>query len=318
MPSKAQINQIIKKIDKKLAGIIEEDLAILTKIKKYVIQSGGKRIRPLTHYFFAKIQNYDGEKWLDVGAIAELIHAASLLHDDVVDNAFTRRGKPTVGQLYGNKTAILTGDYLLACGIKHLNQLQEPEILSVFTRVIRDLSVAELLQMQWERDPKISRTEYERIIYGKTASLFGSLCETVGLLSKQNQATIDELRAFGNSMGRLFQVRDDYIDYFTEEEDSGKEPYKDFQNGLYTYPIIVLREQCTRAEKKQIQSILAKDKKIIRDKKEIDGLFEKYSIAILIQQEICEEIRNLIKFLQTYPSSEYRELMAERLNTLLV
>lgn len=144
-------DSLIRKFDKKLETIIREDLKILSEIKTYTIQSGGKRIRPILHYCLCQLLGYSGKHWLDVGAIAELIHAASLLHDDVVDEAETRRGLQSVGSKFGNKTAILAGDYLLACGIDHLNGLGYPELMEVFTQVIKDLSVSELIQMEWEK-----------------------------------------------------------------------------------------------------------------------------------------------------------------------
>ncbi|MEM7184082.1 MAG: polyprenyl synthetase family protein [Spirochaetota bacterium] len=318
MPSSIQLKVLIKRFDSKLDTIISEDLKILKEIKKYVIRSGGKRIRPLTHYFFSQILNYSGKYWLDIGAIAELIHAASLLHDDVVDNAETRRGKATIGKLYGNKSAILAGDFLLACGIEHLNRLSNSSLMSSFTKVIRDLSVAELLQMQWEKNPKISRVEYEKIIYGKTASLFGATCETAGILADESSKSIKALRNFGNSMGRLFQIRDDYIDYFSSNDKSGKEQYKDFHNGLFTYPIIVLREHMTAKETKNIHAVFKQES---RDQLEIDFInesFHKYEIQQYIQSEIKDEIKKLLTYLQKFESSDARDLMIERVGSLEV
>lgn len=144
-------DSLIRKFDKKLETIIREDLKILSEIKTYTIRSGGKRLRPILHYCLCQLLGYSGKHWLDVGAIVELIHAASLLHDDVVDEAETRRGQQSVGSKFGNKTAILAGDYLLACGIDHLNDLGYPELMDIFTQVIKDLSISELIQMEWEK-----------------------------------------------------------------------------------------------------------------------------------------------------------------------
>jgi octaprenyl-diphosphate synthase len=157
MKSKIKIQSVLSKFDKNLDSIIHEDIPILKKIKKQVITSGGKRIRPFSHYLFCQFLNVKDVSWLDVGSVAELIHAASLLHDDVVDNAPIRRGKPTIGASFGNKTAILAGDYLLACGISRLNSLGNPELMEIFSQVLRDLSVSELLQMEWEKNPKFAQ-----------------------------------------------------------------------------------------------------------------------------------------------------------------
>ncbi|MCB1160563.1 MAG: polyprenyl synthetase family protein [Leptospiraceae bacterium] len=318
MPSIIQTRILIQKFDKKLDKIIHEDIKLLKDIKKYVVSSGGKRIRPITHYYFTRLLGYEGEEWLDVGAIAELIHSASLLHDDVVDKSDTRRGKPTVGKLYGNKVAILSGDYLLASGIEHLNSLQKPALMDSFTRVIRYLAVGELIQMQWERNPKITPAIYEQIIYGKTASLFGAVCETAGILANSSQKTIEDLRKFGDSMGRLFQVRDDYIDYFTDEKSSGKTFMKDFYNGLYTYPVIVLKEKAKSADKKEIDLLFKKDERDRIDAKRIQELFQVYEIKEILVSEIQSCIEELINYVKEFGDSKLTETIIEKISELKV
>ena len=317
MPSKLQISMIVKKFDKKLDRIIHEDLPILEKVKNHVISSGGKRIRPLTHFFLCQLLGYEGNLCYDVGAIAELIHGASLLHDDVVDGAETRRGYPTVGKLHGNKTAILSGDYLLACGIDHLNKLNQPLIMSSYTGVIRDLSVGELIQMEWEKNPKITLKIYEKVIYGKTASLFGAVCETAGILSKKDEKEVKEIKKFGITMGMLFQKKDDYIDYFEAPEKSGKIQLKDFMNGLYTYPILLLLEKANRFEKKQIHELLKIEVKKEKDLNEIMELMDKYKISTDILSDLNKDVSYLLNFLKKFESGSYRDLMIERIEGII-
>ena len=136
--------ELVRRFDRKLGRIIGQDLPVLKRVKKFLIKSGGKRIRPITHYYFTQLLGYEGRDWEDVGAIGELIHGASLLHDDVVDEASIRRGHPSVNALEGNKTAILAGDYMLGCGLDHLNTLRDSgRLLDIFTRVLRMLSVGD-------------------------------------------------------------------------------------------------------------------------------------------------------------------------------
>jgi octaprenyl-diphosphate synthase len=317
MPSKLQISLIIKKFDKKLNEIIHEDLPLLVKIKKHLIDSGGKRIRPLTHYFLTQLHGYKGVEWLDVGAIAELIHGASLLHDDVVDGAELRRGNPTIGKLYGNKTAILSGDYLLASGIEHLNNLQSPRLMDSFTRVIRDLAVGELIQMEWEKNPKITMEIYNKIIYGKTGSLFGAVAETAGILSDLPEKKIKELHYFGVVMGSLFQKKDDYIDYFQDQKISGKIPLKDFVNGLFTYPVILLLEKSKSSEKKEIINLIKKEIKTTSDHSKILEWMEVKGIQKLIHESLQNDGRFLIEYLNQFQSSSIQKMMIEKLEEIL-
>ena len=312
MPISLDVSRMIKIFDSKLDDIIHEDLPILKKIKKHVIESGGKRIRPLTHSFLCQLLGYRGKLWQDVGAIAELIHGASLLHDDVVDGAELRRGEPTIGKLYGNKTAILAGDYLLASGIEHLNKLQNPALMDSFTTVIRDLSVGELLQMEWEKSPKITLKIYERIIYGKTSSLFGAVAETAGIISGISSPKIKELKTFGITMGNLFQKKDDYIDYFETEKSSGKQALKDFQNGLYTYPILILLEKAKKNQK-EVHQLLAEPRKTPENIVQILNYMEEYKIQQEIKVHLKKDTDYLIQFLYQFPENKYRKLMLERI-----
>ncbi len=316
-PFKLEVATIINQYNKKLDFVIKEDLSILKDIKRKVIDSGGKRIRPLTHYFFSQLLHYKGIEWLDVGTIAELIHAASLLHDDVIDGAEVRRGKPTVGKLYGNKTAILAGDFLLACGIDHLNKLNNPELMRIFTGVIRDLSVGELIQMQWEKNPKIKMHEYNKIIFGKTASLFGAVCETAGVLAKSDTNLINRLRKFGIDMGMIFQIKDDYIDYFQSSENSGKVQMKDFLNGLFTYPIIVLKEKSSKLELKEIVAIFAKSKRSLSDISRIHELLYKYEIKKYCLAELTNLSNSLIETLLNFEDNEIRKNMLYKIEELV-
>ncbi len=317
MPTKIEISLIIKKFDKKLEQIIQEDLPILKKIKTHVIESGGKRIRPLTHYFLTQLYGYKGKYWLDVGAIAELIHGASLLHDDVVDSAELRRGRPTVGKLYGNKTAILAGDYLLACGIHHLNQLHSPALMDSFTKVIRDLAVGELIQMEWEKSPKITMEIYNKIIYGKTASLFGAVGQTAGILCELSSKEISILYKFGITLGMLFQKKDDFIDYFQESKDSGKTSLKDFQNGLFTYPVILLLENCNSSEKKQVIHLITKPEKSQDDEKEILNWMKQKQIKEKILDLLKLDLKFLLDFLKKFEDSSVKKIMIEKLEEIL-
>lgn len=317
MKSTLKVQSLIAKFDKNLESIIKEDIPVLKKIKKFVVESGGKRIRPITHYLFCKFLNVDSANWLDVGSVAELIHAASLLHDDVVDNANIRRGKPTASALFGNKTAILSGDYLLACGMDRLNSLNVPALMQIFTQVLRELSVSELLQMEWEKNPKLNFKIYNSIIYGKTASLFGACTESSAVLAGLENKERIRFKDFGIRLGLLFQKKDDCLDYFTDSKDSGKEFLKDFRNGLYTYPILVLREQLDRKETKILTSLFEKNERTATDDIVINNLMIQYHIKERLELELVAEKKYLIQFLSQFKESPEKSLFLDQLERLV-
>lgn len=316
MKSNVRIQSILAKFDKNLDGIIKEDIPVLKKIKKHVITSGGKRIRPFSHYLFCQFLGVTNVSWLDVGSVAELIHAASLLHDDVVDNAPIRRGKPTIGSLFGDKTAILAGDYLLACGISRLNSLGNPELMEIFSQVLKDLSVSELLQMEWEKNPKITLKVYDSIIYGKTASLFGVCTESSAILANKSKKERAVIRDFGVRLGKLFQKKDDCLDYFVDSRTSGKEFLKDFKNGLFTYPVLVLRNQLGLLEKRKLESLFKKEERNSADESYILGLMESKGISEILHKELSSEKNYLLGFLNQFPKSSERKLFIEQLDRL--
>ncbi|ABZ93156.1 Geranyltranstransferase [Leptospira biflexa serovar Patoc strain 'Patoc 1 (Ames)'] len=316
MKSKIKIQSVLSKFDKNLDSIIHEDIPILKKIKKQVITSGGKRIRPFSHYLFCQFMNVKDVSWLDVGSVAELIHAASLLHDDVVDNAPIRRGKPTIGASFGNKTAILAGDYLLACGISRLNSLGNPDLMEIFSQVLRDLSVSELLQMEWEKNPNITLKIYDQIIYGKTASLFGVCTEAAAILANQSKEKRKEFRQFGVRLGKLFQKKDDCLDYFEDSKASGKEFLKDFKNGLFTYPVLVLRSKLNLLEKRKLNRLFQKEIRDVKDESIILDLMNSKKIPAILHKELESEKNDLLRFLNQFPKSEERELFIEQLSRL--
>ena len=316
MKSNVRIQSILAKFDKNLDGIIKEDIPVLKKIKKHVITSGGKRIRPFSHYLFCQFLGVTDVSWLDVGSVAELIHAASLLHDDVVDNAPIRRGKPTIGSLFGDKTAILAGDYLLACGTSRLNSLGNSELMEIFSQVLKDLSVSELLQMEWEKNPKITLKIYDSIIYGKTASLFGVCTESSAILANKSKKERTVIRDFGVRLGKLFQKKDDCLDYFVDSRTSGKEFLKDFKNGLFTYPVLVLRNQLGLLEKRKLESLFKKEERNSADESYILGLMESKRISEILHKELSSEKNYLLGFLNQFPKSSERQLFIEQLDRL--
>lgn len=318
---KQKIKKILKKIDKKLYKIIKEDLKFFRVLKRFVIFSGGKRIRPLTHYYFCRLFDSNYEEWDDIGAIGELIHSASLLHDDVIDNSNLRRGKPTLHTLYGNKKTILGGDYLLACGLEHLSKLKQGiNLLPIFTRVIQNLAISEILQMEYENKPEITKDIYERIIYGKTADLFSAMTESAALINHLDRKQIEIFRLQGLKMGRIFQIRDDYLDYFSTEQELGKNLFLDYKRGLITYPLLLLKENLKEKEKKLIFKEWQKEEKRLMNLDLTLEYLNKYKIKEKISKEIEKEILEIVNFINLIPTKnqEEKEELIFTLKKLLV
>lgn len=321
---KKSLPTIVKNVDKNIASILnrenEKQLAVMEKIKNYVVESGGKRVRPILLVLLSDL--FDDKKSdvaSSVGAVVEIIHAASLLHDDVLDNADTRRGKPSGKALFGQNEVILAGDYLLACAIEHLSHLRYPKLLDMFTKTIRDLSVSELLQLQYEKNPKITLDIYRQIIYGKTASLFESACASVAILHNLSQEQFELLSRLGSGIGNLFQMRDDYLDYFNSSL-LNKPAFTDFTGGLFTFPILLFRE--SSAENKNTvddffnRSTTEREKKSTQ--KEFEKILQENEIARASREKIEEQFATLMDILLQFPDKPARALIEQQFKKLMV
>jgi octaprenyl-diphosphate synthase len=315
--------QIIVNINHSIDQILGDELPVLTRIKHYTIDSGGKRIRSLVAYYIAEMYSaYDKGLHQDIfkiSAIVEIIHAASLLHDDVLDDANTRRGKPSGKNIFGSKEVILGGDYMFATAIRSLNDFENPALMDIFTRVICDLSIAELMQLEYEKRPEITFENYLQIIYGKTGSLFQTACEGVAIHMKRPATEISHIAETGKNLGMLFQMRDDYLDYFNSAL-LNKPPYQDFENGLYTFPILLVRESMDEQGKLDLLSYFSttgakrKESEIV---KSFLNLLESYDAKKICLDRLKEMETRLLEQIVKLPDHEYRKKIEDQIKKLM-
>ena len=315
---------IVKQINHRLSSVIGTELPILKKVKGFVSKNAGKCLRPLFHYYIAKLLAYEGEEWQDVGAVGELIHTASLFHDDVIDSAQVRRERPSLNFIYGNKVSVLSGDYLLACALEHLNTLEHCSlVLPLFTRSVRMLAMGELLQMESEKKFELSEAIYEKIILCKTACLFGSMSESAYVLSQGKKADPKiqlKYKNFGERLGRLFQLRDDFLDYFQMSKSTGKELYQDLERGLITKPIIVLYKNLPRRERKVLLGIFknSQKRKTPSNIKKLESLFRSVNLRERLERGMEVETHILLSFLRSHPPSAYRSRLLDKIFQLFI
>jgi len=309
------ISETNKHIDKILAG----DLKILRKIKSFVIKSGGKRIRPLFQYYVGKAYRLADADLLRLGALIEIIHAASLLHDDVVDEADERRALPTARILFGNKEVVLGGDHLLSSGLKFLNSMGSPPFMDIFTDAIRALSEAELLQLQQHFDLKTSAKTHLRIIDGKTAVLFQAAGALVGSLAgHKGDVYRHEAAVLGLGFGRFFQERDDYLDYFDSAR-LKKKGLQDFSNGIVTRPLRLLLEKASKAD---FGIVKEKWRQIRQDLGSVDPqpivtLMEKYLVKENCSRFLNAEQQKISDQLARLPEPAARRLISAEFQKIL-
>ena len=232
---------------------LQTDNTLLKEVLSVVLARRGKQLRPLLVLLSAKLCHGINEKTIQTAVALELLHTASLIHDDVVDGSDTRRGLPSVNARWNNKIAVLVGDYLLAKVINILSEIRNVKILSIVSDMGRALSEGELLQLHSKDDMWITEKDYFRIIEHKTARLFAACCEAGAASSGATMKQETALSCFGEELGICFQMQDDILDY-SDSEELGKPTMGDIRDGKVTLPLLI---SLNRAPKQEAQRIIA-------------------------------------------------------------
>ena len=218
--------------------MFSEHAPLIHELTNHLINAGGKRLRPLLTLASAKMCGYSGQHHIHLAAIVELIHTATLLHDDVIDESLQRRGKPTANMLWDNKSSVLVGDYLFARAFQLMVEVESIGVLNSLSSASAKISESEVLQMSLAKNLAATSSQYFQVINGKTATLFSSACEVGGLISNTNPNQVKALSLYGEALGISFQIVDDFLDYAGLDSDLGKNIGDDFREQKITLPII--------------------------------------------------------------------------------
>jgi octaprenyl-diphosphate synthase len=241
-------------------GAMREQLAsvseIVALVGDHVLGSGGKRMRPALVLLAAELCGYTGPRRVQIGAAIELLHTATLLHDDVVDLSELRRGRPSANALWGNRRAVLAGDFFYARCSGMIVEDGDLDILQVFADAIRSMAEGELLQLQRSFDPSVTESHYFQVIERKSAVLLAAACESGSILGGVTRAERRRLAEFGRELGISFQLRDDALDYEDRVADLGKRPYDDLREGKVTLPLLLALKRCTAAQRDAVGALL--------------------------------------------------------------
>ncbi len=249
----------LKKIDETILNFSHGKSPLIQEIANHLVSSGGKRIRPLTLILASKLcGSKDNSEYSNLGAAIEMIHTATLLHDDVVDNSTIRRGKKTSNAIWDNKASILVGDYLFSVAFQLMVLSNNLKILDLLAKTSSTMADGEVMQLENSSDIEISQEKYFEIIFGKTAVLFSAATEVGALLNNRNDSEIKALREFGKNLGIIFQVVDDMLDYSSKEQVLGKDLGNDFYEGKVTLPIILTYQNANSEDKTFIKEVFSK------------------------------------------------------------
>lgn len=217
---------------------LQSDVALINQLGLYIVNSGGKRLRPLLAILACRALGYEGNAHCKLATIIEFIHTATLLHDDVVDESELRRGRKTANAVFGNEASVLVGDFLYTRSFQLMVDLDSPRILRILADATNIIAEGEVLQLMNCNDPDTSETSYFNVIYGKTAKLFEAATELAGVLTKQDQKVTQKLADYGRYLGTAFQLVDDLLDYTADSDSMGKNAGDDLAEGKPTLPLL--------------------------------------------------------------------------------
>jgi len=294
-------------MDEILVNRLDSNVDLISQMSQYIINSGGKRIRPLLLLLCARATNYKGDYHYSMAVVIELIHTATLLHDDVVDGSSTRRGQETANELWGNAPSVLVGDFLYSRAFEIMVEPNSMQIMKILSKATNQISEGEVLQLLNIKNANVSQSEYFEVIERKTACLFKAACQIAGILSESDKDIINALGSFGMHLGNAFQIIDDTLDYESNSSVIGKEVGDDLSEGKVTLPMIYALEITKGSEKETLSNAITN-----ADSSNIDNIVNiLLSVnAFEYSRKVAKNESNLaLKSLEIIPNSEYRSAL---------
>ncbi len=306
---KGPIENELKTFEKHFRDSMKSEVPLLDKITYYIVQRKGKQVRPMFVFLSAKLCGETNESSFIAASLIELLHTATLVHDDVVDDSFQRRGFFSINALWKNKIAVLVGDYLFSQGMLLALKNKQFRILEIVSEAVKALPEGELLQIQKARRLDIDEAVYFDIIRQKTASLIASACGAGAASTTKDEESIGKMRLFGEKIGIAFQIRDDLFDFGTD--DVGKPLGIDIKEKKMTLPLIYALNNASSSDKRKILRIIKKYNEVPEKVKDVIE-FVRASGGIEYAQKAMFDYRDqAFEILHTFPQSPVRDSLEQ-------
>ena len=243
-------------VDDLIRARLRSDVVLVNQISEYIIQSGGKRLRPVVHLVAARACGYTGNHHVQLAAVIEFIHTATLLHDDVVDESERRRGRDAAHQVWGNSASVLVGDFLYSRSFQLMVELDRMRVMDILADTTNTIAEGEVLQLMHLGNADLGEDDYRHVIYCKTACLFEAACRLGAVLADAGDRVERAMAAYGRNLGLAFQVADDLLDYGADDETLGKNAGDDLAEGKVTLPLILALADCGPDERAWLHGII--------------------------------------------------------------
>jgi octaprenyl-diphosphate synthase len=308
----------------RILGLVADDLAaieaelelhlnphldLVRQVAGHILFSGGKRLRPLLLVLAARMCDYQGSYDKTFSISLEYLHAATLLHDDLIDEADLRRGRPVAHSIWGNATTILVGDFLLARALTIAAGTGKIEIIKVVSGITENMSQGEIHQLSRKGDLALNETEYREVIWRKTAVLFEGACRSAALLAGASEDRIEALSRYGANLGIAFQMADDLIDYISDTRDLGKKAGADLREGKLTLPVIAALEMANRQDRNRMAAIIANPQFTENEFNELKALLEQYGGLAYTREKAQEHVQLAKDALAHFKPSETTDIL---------
>jgi octaprenyl-diphosphate synthase len=304
------INEELEKLDVVIRENLKSDVKLVGEVGRYTISSGGKRMRPLILIFAAKSSGFDGEVIYDLAASIEFIHTATLLHDDVVDDSGSRRGRPSANASFGNAAAVLVGDFLYSRAFQLMVKAGNSDVFRIMANATNSISEGEILQLSQIGNTDLTEERYFKIIDSKTSRLFQASSQLGALISERKDDEIEGFIKYGRHLGAAFQIMDDVLDYVGQKSQIGKNLGDDMSEGKLTLPLIHCLRNATPDERCFIESAVGRQGDAVALSR-VTALIQQKGSIEYSKSLANRQAKLAVEALSFLPDTVYRELLCD-------
>lgn len=310
----APIKDDLDKFDIEFKSALRSDVKLINTVSKYIIQRRGKRFRPILTILSAHICGKPMKNTYRAASVMELLHIATLIHDDIVDDAEYRRGWPSLNRVWKNKISLLMGDYVLSKSLIYMVKMKNFKVLDSIARTAEDLSSGELLQIEKSISKRMDEKVYYQMIEKKTASLIATACELGAITASENEADHVALKTFGKNLGIAFQIKDDLFDLLGSQSETGKDLAQDVISNMITLPIVYSMNTADKQTVRKIKNLLRKVKKNKKVTNELKQIIESTGGFDYAKNKISEFSVKALDAISKYPDTIYKQNLIDLVN----
>ncbi len=288
---------------------VDSDVALINQLGFYIVNSGGKRLRPLLTVLSARAMGIETQQHHTLAAIIEFIHTATLLHDDVVDESTLRRGRETANAIFGNQASVLVGDFLYTRSFQMMVSLERMRVMEILSEATNQIAEGEVLQLMNCNDPDTTEARYFDVIYGKTARLFEAATQLAAVLTDQPESIEQAMQDYGKHLGTAFQLADDILDYTADSDEMGKNAGDDLAEGKPTLPLLYAMWHTDKDDDKALIRDAIENSNGLPHLSRIQQIMAETGAIDYTLQRANEEVAMAVNSLSALPDSDYKSAL---------